>query len=88
VQWFSRRELLPRDDTSFVHWKLPTMRRVKLYRLFQGQEHYKAIKFTKIHYKRKQHIRCGKVAPLYCVLKHIRMLEDESQLIGLKVTRK
>jgi hypothetical protein len=38
VQWLSRRELLPRDDTSFVHWKLPTVRRVKLYRWFQGQE--------------------------------------------------
>jgi hypothetical protein len=38
VQWFSRRELLSRDDTSFVHWKLLTMRRVKLYSLFQGQE--------------------------------------------------
>jgi hypothetical protein len=38
VQWYSRRELLHRNDTSFVHWKLPTMRRVKLYSLFQGQE--------------------------------------------------
>jgi hypothetical protein len=38
VQWFSRRELLHRDDTSFIQWKIPTMGRVELYRFFQGQK--------------------------------------------------
>jgi hypothetical protein len=39
VQWFSNRELLlPMDDTSFVQWKILKMGRVKLHRLFQGQE--------------------------------------------------